>query len=245
MQRYIAVYQYYWVGDCDMAERVWDRFLTDQDKAHALRQPPVERGIGERPVLLMVDIYRNAFGDRRQPLLEAIHTWPSSCGEAGWDALPRIRELLNVARKLEIPVVHVTGLSELPSWREERLVDGRGADAALRTRQYEIIDEVAPIDGEIVLRKAAPSAFWGTPLAGLLHQLQADSLVVAGETTSGCIRATVVDACSFRYKVTVIEECVFDRTEAAHAINLFDIAHKYADVIGLSTAIQRLGEVKS
>jgi maleamate amidohydrolase len=228
-----------------MTERVWDRFLTDQDKAHALRQPPVERGIGERPVLLMVDIYRNAFGDRRQPLLEAIETWPSSCGEAGWDALPRIRELLNVGRKLEIPVVHVTGLSELPSWREERLVDGRGADAELRARQFEIIEDVAPVDGEIVLRKAAPSAFWGTPLAGLLHQLQADSLVVTGETTSGCIRATVVDACSFRYKVTVVEECVFDRTEAAHAINLFDIAHKYADVIGLSAAIQRLGEVQS
>jgi maleamate amidohydrolase len=224
-----------------MAGRVWDKFLTDQDKAHATRQPPVERGVGSRPVLLLVDLYRNAFGDRREPLLQAIQTWPSSCGEAGWEALPHIRHLLGAARNLAIPVVHVTGLPELPSWREERLVDGRGADAALRARQFEIMDEVAPIDGEIVLRKAAPSAFWGTPLAGLLHQLQADSLVIAGETTSGCVRATVVDACSFRYKVTVVEECVFDRTEAAHAINLFDIAHKYADVIGLDIAIQRLG----
>lgn len=223
-----------------MADRIWERFLTDQDKAHAKRQPPVERGIGERPVLLLVDIYRNAFGDRRQALLEAIQTWPSSCGEAGWDALPRIRRLLDAARELAIPVVHVTGLSELPSWREERLADGRGADAELRARQYDIMDDVAPIDGEVVLRKAAPSAFWGTPLAGLLQQLQADSLVVAGETTSGCIRATVVDACSFRYKVTVVEECVFDRTEAAHAINLFDIAHKYADVVELNLAIKRL-----
>lgn len=223
-----------------MTNRVWDRFLTEQDKAHAERQPPLERGLGERPVLLLVDIYRNAFGEHREPLLEAIKTWPSSCGEAGWDALPRIGRLLAAARELAVPVVHVTGLSELPSWREERLVDGRGADVELRRRQYEIMGDVAPIDGEVVLRKAAPSAFWGTPLAGLLHQLQADSLIVAGETTSGCVRATVVDACSYRYKVTVVEECVFDRTEAAHAINLFDIAHKYADVINLDATIERL-----
>jgi maleamate amidohydrolase len=223
-----------------MAARVWDRFLTEQDKAHATRQPPVERGIGKRPALLLVDIYRNAFGDRRQPLLEAIQSWPSSCGEAGWDALPNISRLLSAARELAVPVIHVTGLAELPSWREERLAAGRGADGHKRARQFDIMQEVAPIDGEVVLRKAAPSAFWGTPLAGLLQQLQADSLVVAGETTSGCIRATVVDACSFRYKVTVAEDCVFDRAEAAHAMNLFDIAHKYADVVGLGAAIERL-----
>jgi maleamate amidohydrolase len=226
-----------------MAARVWDKFLTEQDKAHATLQPPVQRGLGRRPVLLLVDIYRNAFGDRRLPLLDAIRTWPSSCGEAGWDALPRIRRLLDAARELAIPVVHVTGLPELPSWREERLVDGRGADAELRARQFDIMTEVAPIDGEVVLRKAAPSAFWGTPLAGYLQQLHADSLIVVGETTSGCIRATVVDACSFRYKVTVVEDCVFDRTEAAHAINLFDIAHKYADVIAHDAAIERLRAV--
>ena len=226
-----------------MAQRIWDKFLTDQDKAHIARQPPVERGLGERPVLLMVDLYRNAFGDERKPLLEAIETLPSSCGEAGWDALPHIQRLLNAARELPIPVIHITGLPALPSWREERLVDGRGADADLRARQFEILPDVGPVNNEVVLQKSAPSAFWGTPLAGHLNHLGADSLIVAGETTSGCVRATVVDACSLRYKVTVVEDCVFDRTEAAHAINLFDMAHKYADVIGIAAAIDRLRAV--
>ena len=67
-----------------------------------------------------------------------------------------------------------------------------------------------------------------------------DSLVVAGETTSGCVRATVVDACAYRYPVTVVEECVFDRTEASHAINLFDMAQKYADVVSVDHIVEKL-----
>lgn len=224
-----------------MTERIWEKYLTEQDKAHSARQPPVERGFGRSPALLLVDLYRNAFGDEPLPLLDAIELLPSSCGSAAWDSLPHLRRLLALARDASIPVVHVTGLAALPSWREERLVDGRGADAPQRARQYEIIDDVAPIDGEVVLRKAAPSAFWGTPLAGHLNQLAVDSLIVAGETTSGCVRATVVDACSYRYRVTVVEECVFDRTEASHAMNLFDMAQKYADVVSVETVADRLG----
>lgn len=224
-----------------MTERIWDRFLTEQDRAHTARQPAVQRGLGQSPALLMVDLYWNAFGDRPLPLLEAIEEVPSSCGMAAWDALPHLRRLLETARGAGIPVVHVSGLAALPSWREERLVDGRGADERLRARQFEIVDDVAPIDGEVVLRKAAPSAFWGTPLAGHLNQLGVDSLIVAGETTSGCVRATVVDACSYRYPVTVVEECVFDRTEASHAINLFDMAQKYADVVSVDAIAERLG----
>jgi nicotinamidase-related amidase len=227
-----------------MTERIWDEFLTDQDRAHAARQPAVQRGLGNSPALLMVDLYWNAFGDRRLPLMEAIEELPSSCGLAAWDALPHLARLLEVARGAGIPVIHVTGLAALPSWREERLVDGRGADERVRARQFEIVDDVAPIEGEVVMRKAAPSAFWGTPLAGHLVQLGVDSLIVAGETTSGCVRATVVDACSYRYPVTVVEECVFDRTEASHAINLFDMAQKYADVVSVDEIQARLAGIR-
>ena len=228
-----------------MSAHIWDAYLTEQDKAHSMLQPPVHRGLGARPVLLLVDIYRSAFGDSSAPLLEAIKTWPGSCGAAAWESLPHIQSLLGAARGCEVPVVHVTGLAELPSWREERLTAGRGTGRAQRAEQFAIMDQVAPADGEVVLYKSAPSAFWGTPLAGHLHQLGADSLIVAGETTSGCIRATVVDACSYRYKVTVVEECVFDRTEAAHAINLFDMAHKYADVVTLADMLVSLESRRS
>lgn len=223
-----------------MSSRIWDEYLTEQDRVHSSLQPPVSRGLGTRPALLLVDIYRGAFGDSPKPLLTAIENWPSSCGPAAWKALPHIQSLLDSSRLAGIPVIHVTGLAELPSWRQERLTDGRGVGHDERAQQYAIMPEVAPMEGEVILRKAAPSAFWGTPLVGYLQRIGVDSLIVCGETTSGCVRASVVDACSYRYKVTVAEECVFDRTEAAHAINLFDMAHKYADVVALSDLLAQL-----
>jgi nicotinamidase-related amidase len=123
---------------------------------------------------------------------------------------------------------------------------GGSADPAIaehRRRRYEIIDEVAPIDGEVVLRKSAPSAFWGTPLVGHLTRHQVDTIIIAGEATSGCVRATAVDGKSSRYKVIVPEECVFDRDEASHAINLYDMEEKYADVIALDEVLSYLQSV--
>ncbi len=104
---------------------------------------------------------------------------------------------------------------------------------------------MAPLDGELVIRKAAPSAFWGTPLAGLLTGLGIDTLVVAGETTSGCVRATVVDAKSHRYRVVIPEPCVFDRSEASHALSLFDLDQKYADVVSLEKALSYVAKAGS
>jgi nicotinamidase-related amidase len=121
-----------------------------------------------------------------------------------------------------------------------RQADGEGWARERWRRQYEIMEQVAPIAGEAVLRKTAPSAFWGTPLVAHLNQLRVDTLLVAGETTSGCVRASVVDGCSYRYKMIVVEECVFDRHEACHAINLFDMHQKYADVVSLEAALDYL-----
>jgi nicotinamidase-related amidase len=227
-------------------ERPWDRFLSERDRARAAAQPAVRKGAGRRPVLLLVDLYRWVFGDRPEPLLEAIKTWPGSCGEAGWAALPHISRLLAAARELGIPVIHVTGLEGMPGWRDANPRLSATPDPAAearRRRRYEIVDEVAPIDGEVVLRKTAPSAFFGTPLIALLTSLGADTVVVAGESTSGCVRATVVDAKSHRLKVIVPEPCVFDRDEASHAVNLFDIDEKYADVVSLEDAVAYLGSV--
>ena len=107
-------------------------------------------------------------------------------------------------------------------------------------RKTDIVDEVAPIAGELVLRKTAPSAFCGTPLLSHLRFLDVDTLIVVGESTSGCVRASVVDGTSFRFRMIVAEECVFDRHEAPHAINLFDMHQKYADVVPVANAIEYL-----
>lgn len=194
----------------------------------------------------MVDLYRWAFGDAPEPLLEAIKTWPGSCGLAGWEALPHIERLLGEARVHAIPVVHITGMQGMPGWRDGTPRGGKREDPAMaerRIRRYDIMDGVTPIDGEVVLRKVSPSAFWGTPLVGHLVSLGIDTVVIAGESTSGCVRATVVDAKSYRYKVIVPEPCVFDRDEASHAINLYDMDQKYADVTPLDEALDYLRSV--
>jgi nicotinamidase-related amidase len=210
--------------DNGMSERVWDAFLTPADKAHLTRGADRRVGFGERP----------------EPLLEAIERWPQSCGPSAWEALPHIQRLLASFREAGLPVVHVTMLADagMPGWSEA--AHARGAPPKDVRRAAEIIDELAPLPGEVVLRKTSPSAFWGTPLAGHLTYLGVDTLVVAGESTSGCVRASVVDACTHRYRVQVVEECVFDRHQAPHAINLFDMHQKYADVIPLAEALAHI-----
>ena len=101
----------------------------------------------------------------------------------------------------------------------------------------EIVTEIAPQQGDIVVRKQKPSAFFGTPLISMLNEVHADSVLVTGTTTSGCVRASVIDAFSYNLKVSVVEECVFDRGQSSHKINLFDMAMKYADVIPLKDAV--------
>ncbi len=227
-----------------MTERVWDRYLTEQDKQHLAASGHAPKGFGQRPALLMIDLYRWVFGDKPLPLLEAIKEWPGSCGLAAWESLPHIQSLLGTARAVGMPVVHVTGLADSESgilgWANARNRAGKtgylGSDAkrARTSGMYDIVDEVAPIEGEAFMRKASPSPFYGTPLLAHLSLLGVDTLIVAGESTSGCVRASVVDACASRYKVVVAEECVFDRHEATHALNLFDMHHKYADVLPLA-----------
>lgn len=234
-----------------MAERVWDRFLTGQDKAHLAMTAGRRVGFGERPALLLIDLYRWVYGDEPQPLLEAIKDWPGSCGLAAWDAVPHIQALLRAARDAAIPVVHATGLdgAGIEGWSRRRGGLYAGGDSPdmeeRRKRQYDIIDEVAPVDGEAVLRKSSPSAFWGTPLTGHLNYLGVDTIITCGESTSGCVRASVVDGCTNRYRMIVVEECVFDRHEATHAINLFDMDQKYADVLPLAEVLEWIAEWKA
>ena len=233
-----------------MSERVWDRFLTSQDKEHLASGKKRVVGWGARPAVLNIDFYRGVFGDRELPLLEGVKLWPGYCGPAGWATVPHIQRLHRAARAVGIPVIHVTGLAEedcgVPGWNEaihgvsrrDALADDAARDR--HARRFDIIDEIGPREGDVVLRKTCPSAFMGTPLMAQLNHMNIDTLIVAGESTSGCVRASVVDAASYRFKVQVVEQCVFDRHEACHAINLFDMNQKYADVISVDSAVDYL-----
>ena len=225
-----------------MSERVWEPYLTEQDRAHLAASDHRPIGFGEKPALLLIDLYRWVFGDEPQPLLEAIKTWPSSCGLAAWNAIPHIQTLLRTAREARIPIIHMTGLAEagIDGWSFRRDGDPSRLTPEAQERRkhkFDIIDEVEPLPGEAVLRKASPSAFWGTPLVAHMNQLGIDTVIACGESTSGCVRASVVDGCTYRFRMVVVEECVFDRHEACHAINLFDMNQKYADVLPLSEVL--------
>ena len=234
-----------------MAERVWDKYLTDQDKAHVAMGENKQVGFGERPALLLIDLYRWVFGDRPQPILEATNEWPASCGMAAWNAIPALQTVLKAARGSRIPVIHATGRDDdgLAGWSTGRQIYGNSdrSPEALerRNRRHDIIEEVSPVDAEPVIRKDSPSAFWGTPLVGHLTAHNVDTIITVGETTSGCVRASVLDGCTNRFRMIVVEEAVFDRHEAAHAINLFDMNQKYADVLPLADVLEYLGEVSA
>ena len=155
-----------------MMTRVWDRFLTAQDKAHlAQRRGDRRVGFGKRPAILNIDIYRGAFGDENLPLLEGVKHWPGYCGPAAWNTIPHVQALMREARAAGIPVCHATGLldedSGIPGWSEAihagspRRIDLTDPAARKRfVRRFDIIDEVAPQKGDVVVRKTAPSAFW-------------------------------------------------------------------------------------
>ena len=106
-----------------------------------------------------------------------------------------------------------------------------------------IVPDIAPEQRDLVIGKQKPSAFHGTPLMDYLIHLRCDSLLVTGTTTSGCVRATVVDAFSYNYRVTVIEDGCADRSQASHAVNLCDMNAKYADVVASPEVIDYINKL--
>ena len=216
-----------------MIDRPWDRFLTKRDRQVMAAAGYGEQGrLGERPALLVVDMTYNFCGERREPILQSIRRRRTSCGEAAWRAVPQIQVLVQAARERGMPVIFTLREARDDGWdRAAQSSKNRRGGEDTGEDGNRIIAELAPAASDIVLRKQMPSAFFATPLIGILTQLRCDTVIVAGCTTSGCVRATVVDAFSYNLRAGVPEDAVFDRAEASHAISLFDINAKYADVM--------------
>jgi maleamate amidohydrolase len=222
-------------------EAGWEKYLTERDRALLkatswAKQRPF--GLGDNPAVLVVDLYYAALGLPRQDILDAVADWPSACGADGWAAVDRTAPLLGAAREAGAPVIyfHATP-ARYGRWN-------RKPGAALAPRSTvdpnAIVSEVEPWAGDVVLEKIGPSCFHGTPLDTILRAGGHDTLLVAGEATSGCVRSTVVDACSRGYRVGVVGDCCFDRFEASHWTSLFDLDQKYADVLTAEAAIGHL-----
>ncbi|MDP9429015.1 MAG: isochorismatase family protein [Actinomycetota bacterium] len=216
----------------------WDDVIGPDERLVASRYE-TRRPLGSRPALLMIDCYAKVYGDRPQPLHEAIDAWPATCGLNAWASLPYQEKLLTAARQAGIPVLHTTGEarqgSRLGAATRRARVEGEDEVAG-----YEFIPSLAPAEGELMVRKSRASAFFGTPVSTWLRQLDVDTLLVAGESTSGCVRASVVDAYSLGLKVAVVEEAVFDRSTLSHKVNLFDMHLKYASVLHLDDVLNYL-----
>jgi nicotinamidase-related amidase len=227
-----------------MKEPVWTPFLTERDrKVFDAGGFGARQGYGKRPAVLVVDVNYFFCGDRREPILESVKRWRASCGEDAWDGIAAIRKLLSAARGRGLPVIYTTGARRPDNWDagswawknprtlERPRTEGSGLEGNT------IVPDIAPQPEDIVLAKQKPSAFFGTPLQSFLVQLGADSVIVTGTTTSGCVRATVVDAFSNNYRATVVEEGCFDRSQASHALSLCDMHAKYADVVKLEEVL--------
>jgi maleamate amidohydrolase len=202
-------------------------------------------GFGKRPVVLVIDVTHNFCGDRPEPILDSIKRWRNSCGEEAWEAIRQIRGLIDCCHACQVPVIYTTGTD----YRPDGFDAGRWADknhrfservAAKASIGNQIVAPLEPLERDIVISKAKPSAFFGTLLHAHLVSLRADSVIVCGTTTSGCVRSTVVDAFSHNYRVSVVEDCTFDRGQATHHINLFDMQLKYADVVDRSQVVDHL-----
>jgi maleamate amidohydrolase len=238
-----------------MAERIWDKYLTDRDK-EVFEQGGwgALSGGGKKPALLVIDVNYAFCGEKSLPILDAVKEWRTSCGEEAWAALPHIRTLIDKCREKGIPVIYTTGTVRHDGWDKgswawktsrggEDTPDG-APDARTTNRDgNDIMDEIAPGPQDIVIRKLKPSAFHGTPLTSFLVNLGADSLIVTGTTTSGCVRASVLDAFSNNFRTTIVEEGCFDRSQASHAINLCDMQAKYADVVQMDAAMEYIDTI--
>jgi maleamate amidohydrolase len=178
---------------------------------------------------LIIDVQLRTTGTRPMPFFEAITEFRTSCGERAWEAVKHIEPLLAAFRARKLPVIYPY-VAPKESYDAGRLGQKVPAIMEIAQQGYDFVPPLAPQPGDILLPKKHPSAFFGTPLASYLINLGVDTLVVTGCSTSGCVRGTVVDGFAYNFRVTVPQECVYDRSDTAHAVNLFDMAYKYADV---------------
>lgn len=204
----------------------WREFLPEDDRA--LYQRAGYSGgswVAGRAALLAIDVTRAFTGSRPLPVAQAQEEFPTSCGERAWKALPAVRRLLDAFRAAALPVVF-TRADERAQAAMGRATKRVGAPAG-----NDFVELVAPAAGEYVCEKARASAFYGTPLDAYLRRERVSSVVVCGGSTSGCVRASSVDAFSAGFTVLVAEDAVFDRALYPHLASLVDLDAKYATVL--------------
>jgi maleamate amidohydrolase len=197
--------------------------------------------VGPAPALLAIDLYELVYRGGPQPPVALAKDFPSACGQYAYEAIEPTKRLFAAARAAGLPIFYSTG--DVRSESRPALVSAtKRVKPSIEASDYAIRPEFKPQPSDVIITKQRASAFYGTPLAAHLTQLGVRTLIVCGESTSGCVRASAVDAYSHGYHVVLVEECCFDRSVLSHKVNLFDLHHKYADVMHVDEVVSHLGK---
>ena len=218
----------------DFEDHCW-KDIVDADTLQIYQAYRRKIYVGDNPAVLAIDLYNKAYLGGSRPVKEVDREFSGSCGENAWNAIAPTQKLFAAARRVDIPVIYTT-----------RHVDTGGVQSTNRNLDrmaddiYDIFPQLAPQPGELVIYKERASAFFGTPLVAHLQKMRINSLIICGESTSGCVRASTVDAYSYGLHSVLVEECTYDRSALSHKVNLFDLHHKYADVMHIEEVVAHL-----
>jgi maleamate amidohydrolase len=217
----------------DFEDHCW-KDIVDEETLEIYEAYHRDLFVGRNPAVLAIDLYNKAYLGGDRPVREVNAKHQGSCGENAWKAIQPTQQLFAAARASGVPVIYTTRHANT------------GVQSTNRSKRHEeeevyaIFEGLAPLPGELVIYKERASAFFGTPLIAHLRRLGVESLIICGESTSGCVRASTVDAYSYGFHSVVVEECTYDRSTLSHKVNLFDMHHKYADVMHVDEVVAHL-----
>lgn len=212
--------------------RVWEDALGEVDRLVIEKggygQP---RGFGSKPALVIIDIQYNYVGED-MPIERQLDKWPSGGGAKAYAAIRQIAKLKAAAEEAGVPVIYTRNVQKktirfdsfaTKAKRDNsKYIDGRP--------ETQIVKELAPGENDLVVDKSYASIFFGTPFISYLVKMGVDTLLLVGGSTSGCVRASAVDAVTHNFNVGVVADAVYDRIELSHKAALLDLWMKYCDV---------------
>src|SRR3981081_1936800 len=184
----------------DFEDHCW-KDVIDPDTLQIYQAYRRKTYVGDNPAVLAIDLYNKAYLGGDRPVKEVDREFSGTCGENAWRALPPTQKLFASARRAGVPVIYTT-----------RHVDTGGVQSTNRNLGrmagdiYDIKGELAPQPGDLVIYKERASGFFGTPLIAHLQKMRINSLIICGESTSGCVRASTVEAYSYGFPNVVVEE---------------------------------------
>jgi nicotinamidase-related amidase len=205
-----------------------------------------ETFVGPSVAFLAIDLYNLVYRGGPGAPVDLDPQYPNSCGIYAHRAIEPTKRLFAAVRRAGIPVFYCTQ-DHRPQNRPDGAISTRRKEKPANAADHGIYHEFAPEPSDVIIYKQRASIFQGTPFLSHLNLLGIRSLIVCGESTSGCVRASAVDAYSNGFHVSIVEECTYDRSELIHKVNLFDLHHKYVDVMHLDEVeshLQRLAANK-